>query len=152
MVTKRNLPQEKPHVVPEPKTRPASEIKRAVRGLRGFTSDELRQIPMIEPGAKLKPAAIYLDVGSSPPRVFVAGDSSFVSEGSLCVPKAAVADPLWKRLLAGGERATPASQARRLLQRGEPQPRGGRERSERRGAAPVGHVQTPARHHRMRGH
>jgi hypothetical protein len=179
MVTKRNLPQRKPQdeqkhpetvqnainphdgVVKtagtsgadEPKMRPASELKRMIRALHGFTMDELEHVPVVEPGSRLKPGAVYLDLGGSQRRPFMAADESYAGEDSLCVAKSAVAYPLWNRLLGAAERAPRAPKpATRSVPQGQNQPRGGRERSERRAAGPVGSTSAAPRHRGARGH
>src|SRR3954471_16549025 len=64
----------------EPRTRPASELKDAVRSLVGFSSDELRQIPVVVPGSRLKPEATYLDLREPGRDEFSAPDESYAGE------------------------------------------------------------------------
>lgn len=45
-------------------SRPASEIKDMTRCLQDFTLEELLEIPVLEPGARLKQGATYLDLRS----------------------------------------------------------------------------------------
>lgn len=138
----------------EPKTRPASELKDVVRALPGFTSDELRQIPVIEPGSRLKPQAVYVDLRQVGRGAFAAPDQSYAGKDAWYVAKADVAPPLWNRLLRDpGAVTSPERDGRtRHVAQGDRELRGGRERSERRGGSAVRSVQSPARHHRARGH
>lgn len=179
MVTKRSLPQPKPqdrekhpaHVAEdlnphqaavrtsgtpgatEPRTRPASELKELVRALAGFSSDELRQIPVVVPGSRLKPEATYLDLRAPDRGEFSAPDESYAGKDAWFVAKADVAPPLWNRLRNAAAVASAEHDGRtRQFSQGATQLRGGRERSERRGGTAVRGVQAPARHHRSRGH
>jgi hypothetical protein len=179
MATKRSLPQPKPqdrpkHPAPvaqalnpnvaavrtagtpgatEPRTRPASELKDVVRALSSFSSDELRQIPVVVPGSRLRPEATYLDLKQPGRGPFSAPDESYAGKDSWYVLKADVAPPLWNRLQAEGA-VKPAERdgSTRHTVQGEPPLHRGRERSERRGSNAVRSVQAPARHHRARGH
>jgi hypothetical protein len=178
MVAKRSLPQPKPqdrekHPAPvaqdlnpnaaavktagtpgatEPRTRPASELKDVVRALVGFTSDDLRQIPVVIPGARLRPEATYLDLRDPGRGPFSAPDESYAGKDSWFVPKAEVAPPLWNRLRAAGAVKPAERDGTRHIPQGVAPLHGGRERSERRGSNAVRSVQSPARHHRARGH
>jgi hypothetical protein len=179
MVSKRSLPQSKPQDrekhpesavqdlnprvaavrtrgtagATEPRTRPASELKELVRALTGFNNDELRQIPVVVPGSRLKPEATYLNLREPARGSFSAPDESYAGKDAWYVAKADVAPLLWNRL----QNATVANSAERegrarQVTQGQNQLRGGRERSERRGGTAVRSVQTPARQHRARGH
>jgi hypothetical protein len=179
MVTKRSLPQPKPqdrqkHPAPvaqalnpnvaairtagtpgatEPRTRPASELKDLVRALPSFSSDELRQIPVVVPGSRLRPEATYLDLRQPSRGAFSAPDESYAGKDAWYVAKTDVAPPLWNRLqTAGAVKSAERDGATRQVPQGETPLRRGRERSERRGGNAVRSVQTPARHHRARGH
>jgi hypothetical protein len=179
MATKRNLPQLKPqdrekHPQPvaqnlnasggavrtagtagaiEPRTRPASELKDVVRALVGFSSDELRQIPVVVPGSRLRPHSTYLDLRQPARGAFSASDESYAGQDACYVPKAEVAPPLWNRLRqAGTIKSAERDGLTRRIAQGESRLHGGRERSERRGSDATRSVRTPARQHRARGH
>jgi hypothetical protein len=137
----------------EPRTRPASELKDLVRALVGFNSDELRQIRVVVPGARLKPEATYLDLRDVARGPFSAPDESYAGKDAWFVPKADVAPPLWNRLREpGAVKSAEREDRTRHVATGESALRGGRERSERRGGTAIRSVQAPARHHRARGH
>lgn len=121
MAVKRNLPQEKPQdrqkhpdrweddLNPErgagktpgsrqPKQRPASDLKRAVRELADFTIDELEKLPVIEPGSRLKAGAAYVNLLDPERAELRAKDGDIAGSRSLYVAKASVARSLWNRL------------------------------------------------------
>jgi hypothetical protein len=179
MPTKRNLPQPKPqdHAKHEPavekslnpgvdavrtrgtpgarqpQTRPASELKDVVRTLRGFTSDELRQIPVVVSGSRLSPGATYLDIRHPTRGAEVASEEMYAGKDSWLVPKSDVAPPFWNRLLESVDAGLLArDEAPRQIEQGARELRGGRERAERRGGAATSKVRAPARHHGARGH
>lgn len=179
MVTKQNLPQPKPQDrvkhpeaterdlnpqqaavrttgtagATEPRTRPASEVKDIAAALPDFTSDELRQIPVVRPGARLKPGATYVDLRAVQRGTFAAPVEAYAGQDAWYVAKMDVAPPLWERLFQERTAALPDGRGRtRHVPQGEPALRGGRERAERRGGSPVASVQAPARHARARGH
>lgn len=218
MVTKQNLPTKKPQdrrkhpepwqtalnpkqraaqtsaapAVEPPDTRPASEIKPLVRMLQDFTRDELDQLAVMEPGARLRTGAIYVDLADPARRPFKAESHASAGEKQYCVAKAHLARPLWNRLVRVPEperdkgrtsraetgasanvprKSLPAARRpamprgprhatlrpqkpskTRFVAQGDNEVRGGRERSERRGAGAVGKVNAPARHARARAH
>jgi hypothetical protein len=122
--------------------------------LPSFTDDELRQIPVVQAGSRLMPGATYLDLRALRGREFSAPVEAYAGLDGWYVAKVDVAPALWNRLL-DGPRTPSAPEGRepaRRVQEGEVAERGGRERSERRGSSPMRSVQTPARHHRARGH
>lgn len=138
----------------EPATRPASEIKTLVRALDDFTQDELAEVPVVEPGSRLRPRAIYVDLGDERRRPFKASDEAVAADDAFYVAKASVARPLWNRLMRveGAERVRRGDAGTRRFPQGENEQRGGRERSERRGAGAVGSARGSARHPRARPH
>jgi hypothetical protein len=221
MASKRNLPRERPqdrqkHPEPwqsalnpergaarsagtrgalEPAARPASEIKRVVRSLDDFSRDELERVLVIEPGARLRPRAVYVDLRDPKRKPFRAPDDAIAGKDSLYVAKAAVARHFWNRLIrvpeperdrgivtradegsGGSVRRAPAQRRQgsarstqrvpdgaglprsrgdettRMLRQGDNELRGGRERSERRGAGTVRKAPGPARHPSVRSH
>jgi hypothetical protein len=222
MASKRNLPQERPQDRPKhpgpwqddlnpagaatrtagaraataPATRPASEIKDVVRTLEDFTRDELEHVPVIEPGARLRPRAVYVDLADPKRRPFRALNEAFASEDAFYVAKKDVARPFWNRLLrlreperdrgvitradrvsgpnaqrrpprtregqprarssrlrdAVGAKRPRGDSMSRTIPQGENERRGGRERSERRGAEAAAKPVGMARHRHARKH
>jgi hypothetical protein len=168
MVSRQNVPQQKPQdrtkhpedveaalnpnrgagetaLSKQPRTRPASEIKGATRALQQFTRDELRQIPTIEPGSHLRHEAVYIDLADPARGEFRATGDAVAGEENVYVPKHDTPYELWNRLLESHARVRRDSETRHIEQ-GDNQQRGGRERSERRGAGPVGSAAGRARH------
>jgi hypothetical protein len=165
----------------EPATRPAAEIKRAVRKLADFTHDELEEIPVIEPGSRLRPRAVYVDLADPSRRAFTATDDAVAGADSLCVAKASVARGFWNRLVRvpeperdkglvapeevrgaanvpreptrhSGDPRPRADSTTRMIEQGDNEQHGGRERSERRGGEAVGPAHGSARHPKARPH
>lgn len=68
--------------------------------LSDFTSDELREIPVVRPGERLHQGATYLDLSGSEGarREFTATGGMQAEEGELLVPKSEVPYTLWNRL------------------------------------------------------
>jgi hypothetical protein len=122
MVTKHNLPHEKPQDrvkhpdaweadlnpfrgagqtpgARQPATRLASEDKHIVRMLHDFTMAELAEIPVIEAGERLTIGATYLDLADPTRRELLADGAFIAAEGNFYVPKADVPYMLWNRLL-----------------------------------------------------
>jgi hypothetical protein len=124
-----------------------------VRTLREFTSDELRQIPVVVSGSRLAPGGKYLDIRDPSRGASVASEETYAGKDSWLVPKAEVAAPLWNRLLkSSGAGGLARDAAPRQIEQGARELRGGRERAERRGGAATSKVRAPARHPGMRGH
>lgn len=80
---------------------PASDRKELTRAveLRGFTMDELRQIPTMPPGARLERGKTYLDLRDARHQPFHASDEMVVGAEAWVVPKSETPWPLWNRLL-----------------------------------------------------
>lgn len=78
--------------------RTAAEVKELTRNLEGFTLDELREIPVLKAGARLKQGATYLDLKSGGEPFTATGDME-ASRDNFYVPKAETPHPLWNRLL-----------------------------------------------------
>lgn len=83
----------------EPGTRTAADIKELTATLAEFTSDELRQIPVVPIGIALKEGAVYLDLQNRAFGPFVAPRGAAAEEHHLYVPKAEVPHELWNRLV-----------------------------------------------------
>lgn len=168
MVTKQNVPQEKPqdrakHAESEeavlnpnrgagqtatsrqPRTRPASEIKSVSRALQEFTLDELRQIPIAEPGSHLRHGGVYIDLSDPERGEFRVVSDVIAGQDNAFVAKHDVAYPLWNRLLESHARVE-RDAATRNIEQGSNELRGGSERSERRGAGSVGNASGSPRH------
>lgn len=77
----------------------AYELKEAHRHLEGFTDDELRAIPVVPSGQRLKQGAVYIDLRSHDRAEFKARGDMEAEEGSMYVPKSEVEYPLWNRLI-----------------------------------------------------
>jgi hypothetical protein len=169
MVTRNNLPHSKPqdqvrHPAPweqdlnpnrgagerpgsvQPRTRPASELKRLTRALDGFTMDELAQIPVIEPGSRLAVGSVYIDLQDRERREFQVHGETVASAETAYVPKSEVPYPLWNRLRAGGGNVPSKDDPRRETAEGDNELHGGRERAERRGAEATGPAAGSRRH------
>jgi hypothetical protein len=125
MVSKNNLPQEKPQNIAkhppewerdlnptrtagqnvgsnqptEPRTHPASENKDVVRRLQDFDRDELQQIPIVETGEHLKLRATYVDLSDPRRRAFTVSSETEAGPDNHFVPKAGVAHMIWNRLV-----------------------------------------------------
>jgi hypothetical protein len=168
MVTKQNVPQQKPqdrgkHAESEeavlnpnrgggqtatsrqPRTRPASELKSSTRALQDFTVDELRQIPIVEPGSHLRHGAVYIDLADAARGEFRVVTDVIASQDNAFVAKHDVAYPLWNRLLESRARVE-RDAGTRSIEQGSNELRGGSERSERRGAGAVGSASGSPRH------
>ena len=76
----------------------ASDVKELTRDLDGFTLDELRHIPVLEPGERLKQGATYLDVTDPKRPVYEATGDLSVPRDHYFVPKSAVHYEYWNRL------------------------------------------------------
>lgn len=77
----------------------ASHIKQLTRHLDGFTLDELDQIPVLLPGARLSQGAVYVDVTDPKRPVFRAEGDMRVPRDHYLVPKSAVHYAHWNRLI-----------------------------------------------------
>jgi hypothetical protein len=86
-----------PH--PERDARTAYDVKDVHRYLRDFSDSELKQIPILPPGARLEQGATYIDLAHRQPRGFTATGDMTVGAYSYLVPKSAVDYQLWNRLI-----------------------------------------------------
>jgi hypothetical protein len=82
----------------EARARTAYDVKIAHRALAEFSDDELRQIPILETGTRLRENATYLDLVQGP---FVAHGVMFAAADQLLVPKDRVHYETWNRLVSG---------------------------------------------------
>jgi hypothetical protein len=77
--------------------RTAHEVKRVHRGLSDFPDDELKQIPILEAGTRLRQGATYLDLDQGE---FTATGGMSVEEGHAVVPKDRVHFDTWNKLVS----------------------------------------------------
>src|SRR5688572_19948158 len=82
-------------------TRTAHDVKPVHRALQNFSDDELKEIPILEAGTRLRQGATYLDLQAT--RVFTATGEMSASEDQLVVPKDGVHYDTWNKLV--GERS-----------------------------------------------
>lgn len=92
----------------EPGTRRASELKDVVAHLQDFTLEELREIPVLPPGARLEQGATYVNLRDPAREPFTATGDMRSGTDDWLVPKNEVAHPYWNRLIraAPGHRRT----------------------------------------------
>jgi hypothetical protein len=78
--------------------RSARDVKPVHRALAGFSDDELKEIPVLEPGTRLREGASYVDLqhDRSP---FTARADMAVGADQAIVPKDRVPYALWNRLI-----------------------------------------------------
>ena len=79
--------------------RTAADIVSLVERLTDFTKDELRQIRIVDKGAKLKQGAAYLDLRSPTSVPFTATDDIVAQEINLYAAKSDVPYEYWNRLV-----------------------------------------------------
>ena len=73
----------------EEDARTAYDDKDLHRALRGFTDDELKQVPVIPTGSRLEQSATYIDLAVPEPREFTAtGDMEAQPQQSLVLKSA----------------------------------------------------------------
>jgi hypothetical protein len=77
----------------------AYDVKEAHRQLVDWTDDELKQIPLMPPGARLEQGATYVDLRDPARREFTATGDMQVPADGLYVPKSEVDFRTWNRLL-----------------------------------------------------
>jgi hypothetical protein len=78
-------------------TRPAHDVKPVHRALRNVGDDELKQIPILDTGTRLRQGATYLDLQTG--RAFTATGEMSVAGDQLVVPKDGVHYDTWNKLL-----------------------------------------------------
>lgn len=76
--------------------RTAHDVKDVHRALSGFTDDELKQIPILEAGTRLRQGATYLDLDQG---AFTVSGVMFVASSQKVVPKDRVHYETWNRLV-----------------------------------------------------
>ena len=85
-------------------TTTASEIKELVRLLDDFTIDELRQIPVVQPGSRLEQGSVYIDLTDDDRTELVAPGGRVAEHGRYFVPKRDTPTPYWNRLIGAQPR------------------------------------------------
>ena len=83
----------------EPGSIAASDVKDAVNILRDFDMDELREIPVLEYGARLKQGATYVDLHDPARKPFTAEGAMIAEIDQLIIPKAETPYQYWNRLI-----------------------------------------------------
>lgn len=126
MVTKSNLPHDKPQAQPKhppeyeadlnPErlggqnigvetpdgivgARSAADFPELYRRLPDFTQADLREIPILPEGARLEEGATYLDLKSEAPTPFTAHGVMRAGPDNWYVPKHFTPYPFWNRLI-----------------------------------------------------
>jgi hypothetical protein len=79
--------------------RTAHDIKDLHRSLDGFGDDDLKQIPILEPGTRLQQGATYIDLAERPPQEFTARGYMVSGQDNAYVPKDRVPYEIWNRLI-----------------------------------------------------
>lgn len=92
----RNVGLEGQH--PEKDAPTAYEIKELHDRLEGYTSDDLKQIPVMPHGSRLEQGAKYIDLQDPERREFTAMGNMAAGPNNWYVPKTEVAYQLWNRL------------------------------------------------------
>ncbi len=67
--------------------------------LEAFTDADLGRVPVVAPGARLEPGALYLDLCRADRAAYHALDGATAPEDACLVCQADVPEPLWHRLL-----------------------------------------------------
>lgn len=77
----------------------AYEIKELHSQLESFTSEELKQIPILKPGTRLQQGATYIDVNDPQRQEYTGMGNMSVEENNFIVPKSEIGYELWNRLI-----------------------------------------------------
>lgn len=76
----------------------AHDVKEARKFLKGFSEDQLKQIPILAPGSRLKQGAIYINLATPECKEFTAMGGMEAGPDDLYVPKSQVDYMLWNQL------------------------------------------------------
>ena len=76
----------------------AHDMKEVMDAFPDFTSDELKQIPILPPGTRLQQGATYIDIHAPSARPFKARGDQEAQEYNWYVPKSEVDYVLWNKL------------------------------------------------------
>ena len=79
-------------------TRSAHEHKNLHRSIEGFSDDELRRIPIVPAGERLRQGAVYIDLRSHDRQEIRARGDMEAGPDNLYVPKDEVDYQLWNKL------------------------------------------------------
>ena len=83
---------------PEKDAQTAYDVKDVHRRMRGFSDDELKQIPVVPTGSRLEQGATYLDL-LNPGQGEITAQGNMEAGSNTCyVPKSEVDYQLWNRL------------------------------------------------------
>jgi hypothetical protein len=77
----------------------AYDCKDAHRRWQHFNDDELKQIPVLAQGTRLRQGSTYLDLYADPPHEFTAAGGQTAGQYNLYVPKSETDYQVWNRLL-----------------------------------------------------
>ncbi|MBE9167245.1 hypothetical protein IQ238_06770 [Pleurocapsales cyanobacterium LEGE 06147] len=77
----------------------AYDLKELHEQLKDFNSDELRQIPILQPGTRLKQGATYINLKDPARQEFKAMGDMEADENNFFVPKTEVGYQIWNRLI-----------------------------------------------------
>ncbi len=84
--------------IAEPEVSTAFDLKEVQEHLFGLTSDELKRIPILPAGTRLKQGATYLDLNDPNREQFSAMGNQEASADNWYVPKSEVDHELWNLL------------------------------------------------------
>ncbi len=79
--------------------RTAMDVDGLQQKLEGFSHDELRQIPILKPGTRLKQGATYINLNDPARLEFTGMGDMEADENNLFVPKDEVGYLIWNRLI-----------------------------------------------------
>lgn len=77
----------------------AYDVKAVHRQFNGFTDDELKGIPVLSEGMKLKQGAVYVDLNDPKLEEVTAYGDMTAGQNKYYVPKSEVDYELWNRLI-----------------------------------------------------
>ena len=77
----------------------AYDIPELHRSLNGFTDDELKQIPIIQPGTRLEQGAVYIDLQTPDRAEFKALGNMEAGQHNWIVAKKSVDYVVWNKLI-----------------------------------------------------
>jgi hypothetical protein len=77
----------------------AYEIKELHGKLEDFTSDELKQIPVLKLGTRLQQGATYININDPQRQEYTGMGNMSVEDNNFIVPKSEIAYELWNRLI-----------------------------------------------------
>ena|SRR5919199_6430424 len=83
--------------------RTAYDVKDVHRTLEGFNDTELKQIPVLEPGTRLRQGATYLELNQGRGQFTATGDRT-VQHDETVIPKERVPYEIWNKLIGEEKR------------------------------------------------